>query len=157
MNGVNSARLAEVLNFFPPYRLAEFVLGMLAAAAVRRGSPTTNVPVALAVFLVVAAVPVLDPPWARDQWTIPIFAMPGFLLLITAGARASLERRQSVLHSRALVTLGTWSFALYMTHQLLYRSLRGDLPTVAFASSRVDRTPLPLEVRSILRSCTQTR
>jgi peptidoglycan/LPS O-acetylase OafA/YrhL len=108
----------------PYYRVAEFVMGMLLAGAMRRGwRPPLSQRAALA--LVVAA-------WIACQVAVVgrqglnthrvpyiladlVLLLP-VLALIAAAAQADLGRQQRALTKPAFVKLGQWSFALYLLH-----------------------------------------
>lgn len=115
----------ELLVFVsPPGRVAEFALGMVVAAAIRRGW-RCPVPVWAATMLTAAGFWALwycqthDQPYlpggraedAMNQITAPLFA-----LLIAAVASRDLRARWMVLRSRPLVVLGKWSYAFYLVH-----------------------------------------
>jgi len=100
-----------LLYFFPPSRFMEFVLGVLLAFEVRDGT-VPRVDLRLASLLALGA-------YAADSWAPAAFepvavTLVPFALLIVAAAQADVSGRPSVWRSRPLVTLGLWSFALYM-------------------------------------------
>lgn len=101
------------LYFFPSVRLVEFVLGMLLALDVSEGRlPRVSLigasALALGAYAAVSWVPASMQPVATT--VVP------YSLLIVAAAQADVARRRTWLSSRAMVRLGTWSFALYMVH-----------------------------------------
>ncbi len=119
---------AEWIFFVNPlYRLGEFVLGIVAAAAVRAGwRPRTplSLPVvgALATTGAVAWMQVtLGLRVARPSFALLL--LPWFVLIIAAAASRDVAQRRGLLRARALVFLGESSFALYMTHQLVQRTV----------------------------------
>ena len=112
---------------FPPYRLLEFILGMLLAQAVVLGlkvrSPRSASLVALAALAAVA--------FACTEYTVstgqyldrPFVALaviPWLAVLLLAAATQDLRQTSSWLRSALLVGLGESSFALYLVHKPLY-------------------------------------
>lgn len=112
---------------FPPYRLLEFILGMLLARAVVLGLklrwPRSTTMMALAGLGLVA--------FACTEYTVstgqyldrPFVALaviPWLAVLLLAGATQDLRRVSSWLRSGLLVALGESSFALYLVHKPLY-------------------------------------
>lgn len=108
-------------TYAPVARLWEFLLGMVAAAAMRRGarSPLT---VRWAAALLGAGLLVLwlcrDQAWRSfigydvlSQVTAPLYA-----LLVMALAARDLAGGRSWLRSRPMVRLGEWSYAFYLLH-----------------------------------------
>ncbi|GAA1469902.1 hypothetical protein GCM10017607_11320 [Microbacterium thalassium] len=104
---------------FPIPRLTEFVLGVCAAVAVRRGVP--RIPLWAATLGAISA-------WQGAAWlpgTIgwgPAVAVP-FVVLIVAAAQADIAQESSVFRNRWIVRLGEWSFAFYLIHQMVIRTL----------------------------------
>jgi peptidoglycan/LPS O-acetylase OafA/YrhL len=110
----------------PPFRLAEFALGMLLAAEVREGGlaglRVWHAVAALGVALALKArVPLL---WGQAVTLLPLAA------LIAALAIRDRDGRPTALAHPALVRLGEWSFAFYLLHQLVIRAavLTGATP-----------------------------
>jgi peptidoglycan/LPS O-acetylase OafA/YrhL len=103
---------------FPLYRLAEFVLGMVAAAALLRGwRPKLNLWAALATVPAVALLLVYGTRkgWWPDLWSQQALLLPCVLVVIAAALR-DMSGRGSFLSSRPLVVLGRWSYAFYLVH-----------------------------------------
>lgn len=97
----------------PPVRLAEFVLGMLLALAVRRGTlPRVPVPAAAAACL--AAFAVVDLVHST-RYLVLVPELPMAALIVALAGR---ELRGGVRPMRRPwpVRLGQWSFALYLAH-----------------------------------------
>ncbi|MCK2221111.1 acyltransferase [Actinomadura sp. ATCC 31491] len=105
---------------FPPARLPEFVLGVVIALLLKRGS-WRGPNVAVSLLLCVAG-------WALN------YNLPGYLhfqagmvipwmFLIAALVRADLEGRWSPLRSRTMVWLGEVSFSFYACHLLAQEQL----------------------------------
>ncbi|MFE2018305.1 acyltransferase family protein [Streptomyces sp. NPDC059499] len=122
------------LDYFPPTRTLQFVLGVVAGLAVKRGwRPPVGLPAAI--VLVVAGHMALVP-WSRavpdSLWYSPysashLLSAPLFALLVTAAATADLEGRRTGLSSPWMVRLGHWSFAWYLFHEIVIRALLGWL------------------------------
>ena len=109
-----------VIYYFPPVRLLEFVLGMVLALEVSRGR-MPHLPL-LPVVAVNLAVYFVDG-WASLAVSPVAVTLIPFALLIVAAAQSDVARRPSLLRSRALVTLGVWSFAFYLAHFPLMTAL----------------------------------
>jgi peptidoglycan/LPS O-acetylase OafA/YrhL len=109
------------LYMSPWSHLPEFLLGMIAALEVRDGLrvPLSLAAVAMAIgcwFLWHSGVEV-------DQFVFPMpngFVMIPFVLTVAAFAGADLRGWRTGFNSRLLVRLGTWSYALYLVHFLVY-------------------------------------
>jgi len=113
---------------FPPFRLLEFVGGVVLALLYREGLLRIPVPVAAVVMACAMALATAVHHALRESLEIfppqdiaSLALLPGVLALIPAMAAGELAGRSSWLASPALVALGKWSFALYMTHQLVLR------------------------------------
>ncbi|MGC9668564.1 acyltransferase family protein [Planosporangium sp. 12N6] len=119
---------------FPPYRLVEFLLGMVAAAALRQGwRPRINLWFALG--LVPVGVLVL---WqgAEHGWWQPLWSEQGltpvFAVVVVAAALRDLNGQSSFLRSRPMVSLGAWSYAFYLVHlSVLYWFTKHVMPAGA--------------------------
>ncbi|MEV7299769.1 acyltransferase family protein [Streptomyces clavifer] len=122
------------LDYFPPTRTLQFVLGVTAGLAVKRG---WRPPVGLAtsVALVVAWHVALIP-WSRavpdSLWYSPysashLLSAPLFALLVAAAATADLEGRRTGLSGPWMIRLGHWSFAWYLFHEIVIRALLGGI------------------------------
>jgi peptidoglycan/LPS O-acetylase OafA/YrhL len=113
-----------ILGYYAPVaRVHEFLLGMVTAAAVRKG--WRGISVRSSVVLLTVAFFVLwlfrDASWrialpydAQTQVTLPLFA-----LLIAAYAVRDIDGGRSWLRSRVMLRLGEWSFAFYLFHFLV--------------------------------------
>ena len=104
-------------SVFPVARLPEFVLGVVAACAVRRGwRPPLGLGTVVALTAAALVLVVLVPAGpAQAACTVVPFA-----LLVPALALADVDGRRTGLRSAWLVRLGEWSFALYLCHQILF-------------------------------------
>jgi peptidoglycan/LPS O-acetylase OafA/YrhL len=123
-----------LLWVFPPYRLAEFLLGVTAAVAFRRGflrwrlAPAATV-AALLYVIATAVHAYLETKQAPvPQEIASLVILPGVLLLIPAAAAADVSGSTGVLSGRVMVRLGEWSFALYLVHQLVIRVVELYIP-----------------------------
>lgn len=158
---------------FPPYRLGEFVIGVILALLMRRGwAPAKRVlglAVVAGVALVVAIlVADLFRPGGRDQFAL--LATPAVVVLLYVVVSAESARDRWWLTSRPLRRLGEWSFALYLVHALVIRligamlgqSEAGYLPfgwamvaclvSVALSAALCEGVEKPLERRLRSRS-----
>jgi peptidoglycan/LPS O-acetylase OafA/YrhL len=107
----------------PPARLHEFLLGVVTAAALRKGwrSP---VPVSVVIGLLVAAFGVLlyfdDASWRSSTIVDALdpVCMPLIALLIASIATRELSGRRTWLSSRPMVAFGNWSYAFFLFHYL---------------------------------------
>lgn len=122
----NAAIVSSYTN--PLYRLGEFVLGILVAAAFRVGwRPRIRLRAALVAaagwYAVVAAVNALLADRAGLA-TLPyglldLVFLPASLVLVVAAASADLTGARFGLRGRAHVALGEWSFAMYLLQMLV--------------------------------------
>lgn len=136
----------ELLVFVsPPGRIAEFALGMVVAAAIRRGW-RCPVPAWTAVALTAGGVWALWYCHTHVQPYLPTLIVDGhrvsradqamnqimgplYALLIAAVASRDLRGRWMLLRSRPLVALGKWSYAFYLVHAtVLYWLVQNRLP-----------------------------
>ncbi|MGI5519954.1 acyltransferase family protein [Micromonospora sp. CA-259024] len=111
-----------VLGVYSPIaRLWEFLLGVVAAAAMRKGwRPRLSVSAAVAVLTAGLAVLWL----LRDETfrvavpfdVLPQVTAPLYALVVIAVASRDLSGHRSWLGSRPLVKLGEWSYAFYLLH-----------------------------------------
>ncbi|WP_051967627.1 acyltransferase family protein [Kitasatospora mediocidica] len=117
-----------LLDYLPLSRTPQFVLGVLAGLAVRRG----RLPRLRARWWAAALVGwhLLLVPWSQaagdDRWYGPYSAAqlgPAVLFagLITAVAQRDLARAPGLLGSRWAVRLGHWSYAWYLVQEIVLR------------------------------------
>ncbi|MET7364681.1 acyltransferase [Streptomyces sp. NPDC005566] len=118
------------LDYFPLTRSLQFVLGVVAGLAVKRGwcPPIRLIPaVALVVCWHLALVPwhhaVPDAQWYSPYAASQLLSAPLFAALICAAARADQEGRPTGLGGRWSIRLGHWSFAWYLVHEIVIRLL----------------------------------
>ncbi|WP_435809246.1 acyltransferase family protein [Streptomyces longwoodensis] len=117
------------LDYLPLSRSLQFVLGVLAGLALKRGW-RPRIGQWPAVALVVAWHLVLVPwhhavpdavwygPYTASQW----LSAPLYAALICAAARADLDGRRTGLTGGWMIRLGHWSFAWYLVHEIVIRA-----------------------------------
>jgi peptidoglycan/LPS O-acetylase OafA/YrhL len=111
----------------PLLRVYEFAIGVALALAVRRGWRPAVSPLVAFIVLMAGVVGVSIPGHALPSYVGGLFALPGIVLLIGSCATRELGGApMRILTHRFMVRLGVWSFALYLTHQLLLRTLVAD-------------------------------
>ncbi|MFF3905056.1 acyltransferase family protein [Streptomyces sp. NPDC001848] len=108
-------------TYSPIARVWEFLLGVVAAAAVRKGwrSPLGTGAASILLAAGLFALWLLrDETWrafvvydALGQVTAPLYA-----LVVVAVAQRDLSGRSSWLSSRPMISLGEWSYAFYLIH-----------------------------------------
>lgn len=142
--------VGDIFYSNPLYRLWEFVLGIVLAVALKNGwrAPIGLRTVAGLSVVAFAGVTALNigltnkfgplagvPVHSFPPYFASLVMTPCFVLLIAAAARSDIEGRATHLGSRAMVSLGYWSFALYISHLLLVDMLKllipSDLPWFA--------------------------
>lgn len=125
------AVVSYLLGWLPLYRLGEFALGICLALLIKRGwSPRFSLVQAVGVTgLLYAALLATSAVTYGKLGSVPVTyadltLMPGFLAMIAAAATTDLNGKDSSLSSTTIVRLGRWSFALYLVHELVIRSVR---------------------------------
>ncbi|MFF3202347.1 acyltransferase family protein [Streptomyces sp. NPDC002962] len=129
LSGLSPTTRSWALDYLPLTRALQFVLGVVAGLALKRGW-RPPVPLWAAVGLVVGWHLALIPwshavpdalwysPYTASQWlSAPIFAA-----LICAAARADLDGRRTGLGGARMIRLGHWSFAWYLIHEIVIRA-----------------------------------
>lgn len=106
----------------PLYRALEFVLGILLAAAVREGRFRTKIPVAVPMAIAAVAYVALSA-FGRHLpiGVVNASAIPFIVAILICAASADLDDRTNLWSTKTLVRLGTWSYALYLTHYMIVR------------------------------------
>ncbi|MFI6639733.1 acyltransferase family protein [Streptomyces sp. NPDC050504] len=129
LSGLSPADRSWALDYLPLTRSLQFVLGVVAGLAVKRGW-RPPVPLWAAVALVagwhLALIPWSDAvpdalwysPYTASQW----LSAPLFAALICAAARADLDGRRTGLGGAWAIKLGHWSFAWYLVHEIVLRA-----------------------------------
>ncbi|WP_395398573.1 acyltransferase family protein [Arthrobacter sp. UC242_113] len=112
---------------FPAFRVAEFIVGVCLAIAMRNGwkprfGVGTGAAAAIGSVLILEVVDGVAP-WHTAGPLAGALCIPGFALLIAAYAdRDRCGGRPTFASSSAMVKLGEWSFALYLVHELVLRT-----------------------------------
>jgi peptidoglycan/LPS O-acetylase OafA/YrhL len=119
-----------LLYVAPVYRVGEFVLGVLLAAALRRG---IRLPIGLIPAVILLGGwflffynggPHLPAWWQVFVSEVNYALLPALYGLVIAGAaQLDLADSPSPLRSRVMITLGQWSYALYLTHATIIYAL----------------------------------
>lgn len=125
---VRSGSLAHGFELHPVYRFGEFLLGICAALVMRRGwRPRWN-PVVVCGLLVAdyAVAATLLRMAVGHHWSIEgarflasLVFLPGVVIAIVGLASADLRGKRTPVSNAVTVTLGEWSYAMYLTHILL--------------------------------------
>ncbi|MEU9359107.1 acyltransferase [Streptomyces sp. NPDC048301] len=122
------------IDYFPPTRTIQFVLGVVTGLALKRGwRPPVGLPVAIALAVAahIALVPwhraVPDGLWYGPYSASQLLTAPLFALLVAAAATADLEGRRTGLGGPWMIRLGHWSFAWYLFHEIVIRAYLGHL------------------------------
>lgn len=124
---VSSDTYVWLFFYLPGYRFGEFLIGMLLARAVTLGLRFRH---PSAGYLLGWAAVAAWGLWATAQAVhghavarpfAALTAVPGFAILLIAGASADLSGRSRLMSSRLGVWLGEWSFALYLVHDVAAR------------------------------------
>ncbi|MFE2582035.1 acyltransferase family protein [Streptomyces sp. NPDC059378] len=129
LSGLPPVTRAWALDYLPLTRSLQFVLGVVAGLALKRGwRPRLPLPVAVALVVGwhLALIPWSDAvpdslwysPYTASQW----LSAPVFAALICSAARADLEGRRTGLGGPWMIRLGHWSFAWYLLHEIVIRS-----------------------------------
>ncbi|MEU3620199.1 acyltransferase [Streptomyces sp. NPDC006872] len=129
LSGFSPTTRSWALDYLPLTRSLQFVLGVVAGLALKRGW-RPPVPLWAAAGLVIGWHLALIPwshavpdalwysPYTASQWlSAPIFAA-----LICAAARADLDGRRTGLGGAWMIRLGHWSFAWYLIHEIVIRA-----------------------------------
>lgn len=129
LSGLSPTTRAWALDYLPLTRSLQFVLGVLAGLALKRGW-RPRLPLPVAVGLVIAWHLALIPwsnavpdslwysPYSASQW----LSAPVFAALIVSAARADLDGRRTGLGGPWMIRLGHWSFAWYLIHEIVIRA-----------------------------------
>jgi peptidoglycan/LPS O-acetylase OafA/YrhL len=159
-----ASRHADWLFFInPTFRIGEFVLGIILGSLFRSGwRPTLSLPTAVCGTAVTAGLLA----WLQvahgvhtPRPYVAALLLPWFGLVIATAAGNDAAGRASVLRARSLVFLGEASFALYLTHQLVQRTVDWERVTsgreVASASAFGLYLVVALVVASLTHLCVE--
>lgn len=106
-------------NYLPPVRMLEFVIGICLALYVQDGVRLQGriYHVAAAAMLALAVGALLP-----SKFGLNVITLAPFALLILAAASEDLDGGRVAIWLRSpwLVSLGAWSFGLYLLHQMLF-------------------------------------
>ncbi|MEA2844325.1 MAG: hypothetical protein QOJ69_1996, partial [Actinomycetota bacterium] len=112
------------IYIFPVTRLAEFVIGMLVALAVRNRE---DAPLGLLQIAGIAALAYVAAGFVPTYLLWTAVTVVPFALLIWAVAVHDLSGRPSWLSTPLLIRLGEWSFAFYLVHTFALSTVNGRL------------------------------
>lgn len=106
---------------FPPFRLYEFIAGMLMARLLQAGvkinlSLSTSTGLVLLSYIATYFVPF--------QYSLNVVTFIPLCLLIAVGAQNDLEGKKSILNARLTIWLGEVSFGIYMIHYIVLISAK---------------------------------
>jgi peptidoglycan/LPS O-acetylase OafA/YrhL len=107
-----------VIYVLPLQRLAEFILGIGLAQAMRAGR---RMPIRLPAALALAAVAYLAVDVAPVSFSYVAVTVVPLLILIGAAAQSDLDRAPSLLRHPVLIRLGEWSYSFYLVHLVVLR------------------------------------
>ncbi|MEU5247331.1 acyltransferase [Streptomyces asoensis] len=126
--GASPTTRTWALDYLPLTRSLQFVLGVVAGLALKRGwRPPVSLPVAVGLVVAwhLALIPwsdaVPDAVWYSPYSASQLFSAPLFAALICAAARADLDGRRTGLGGTWMIRLGHWSFAWYLLHEIVIR------------------------------------
>jgi peptidoglycan/LPS O-acetylase OafA/YrhL len=139
---VSAATYTWLFYYLPGYRIGEFIIGMLLARAVQLGLRFRRASVGYVLGWVWVAAWVVFTTWYSRAHHDPVarpfatmLVLPGFVLLVAAGASADLAGRTRLMGAWLPVKLGEWSFALYLVQDgiisVLTRHLTLSKPELA--------------------------
>lgn len=130
------------LYIFPPYRLIGFIAGCCAARLMILGFRWNCSPLVATIyagFMYGALLAVQSLIGSIGHGIEDAVLLPFILALLVAAASSDVRGGHRVLANRRLVALGTWSFALYITHWLF-------LQVAVFAMPDIAAAPVPVRV-----------
>ncbi|WP_422935827.1 acyltransferase family protein [Sinomonas sp. P47F7] len=107
---------------FPPYRLAEFVIGVALALLLKAGhvpSRTIQFAAAAATTTGLMLALIADLLHVTPWWAIEALVLPAVVVLIWTSARRELSGDGRLLTHPRMVALGERSFSFYMVHYLV--------------------------------------
>ncbi|MCH6472151.1 acyltransferase family protein [Sinomonas terrae] len=123
LGGGNDGWAAHFLTYdFPPYRMAEFVIGVALALLLKAGhapSRTSQLTAAAVTTAGIALTLLADLSHLTLWWASEALILPAIIVLVWATARRELEGRSCLLTHPRIVRLGDRSFSFYMVHYLV--------------------------------------
>ncbi len=123
--GQRSETWELVASVNPVVRFSEFLLGVIAAMALREGwRPSVSLwHAGLVLGLLIAVTRVVEAPYPLPNQLLA----PAFLIVILAATRADLDGGRGVLTRRWFIRAGEASYAFYLVHELVIINLRSWL------------------------------
>jgi peptidoglycan/LPS O-acetylase OafA/YrhL len=109
-----------VIYVFPLQRLAEFVLGIGLARAMRGG---WRMPITLPVAAAIALVAYLLVDIAPVSFGYVAVTVVPLLILVGSAAQTDIDRTPSFARHPALIRLGEWSYSFYLVHLIVIRTV----------------------------------
>ncbi|SHI25868.1 acyltransferase family protein [Streptomyces sp. 3214.6] len=129
LSGLSPTDRTWALDYLPLTRFLQFVLGVVAGLALKRGwRPPVSLPVAIGLVvgwhlvLIPWSNRVPDALWYSPYSASQLLSAPLFAALICAAARADLDGRRTGLGGAWMIRLGHWSFAWYLIHEVVIRA-----------------------------------
>ncbi|CAL9461262.1 hypothetical protein SUDANB132_02637 [Streptomyces sp. enrichment culture] len=151
---------AWALDYLPLTRTLQFLLGVVAGLAVKRGwrPPVSLWPaVALVIGWHAALIPwsgaVPDSLWYSPYSASQLLSAPLFALLVAAAAVADVEGRATGLGGPWAIRLGHWSFAWYLIHEIVIRFCLAEYSRPESVSSTALLWALVIAVSLLLSAC----
>lgn len=121
-------RLEYLLYTMPAYRIGEFIIGICLALIIQSGwrarftiFHATLATGAAYAALMISVSSVFPQPEVLPHFVADLWLLPGFVMILLAGATGDLRGDEGWIRSTWSVRLGLWSFALYMVHELVIR------------------------------------
>jgi peptidoglycan/LPS O-acetylase OafA/YrhL len=140
------------MSYFPPSRLIDFAIGMLAAVAVVQGLRLRHPTVVECVSIALPCAIIAASPAIPESLRFALALMPGWALLVVAFS-AQRGRISHILSHPAAVYLGEISFAFYLVHHTAIEAVTvrlGSTPGAVFVA-----LALSLSISSVLFACVE--
>lgn len=148
--------IGYTLYFFPPYRLAEFTIGILIGVAVLRGWRTrrslraASATAGAALAVLTALLWIWDHP--SKMPLASLMMIPFFALVVGAAATTDVIGKTSWLQHPALVRLGRASFALYLVHFSVIELTEKFLPGIPVPAAALVAVGCSILLADVLHS-----
>ena len=121
--------LNGLIYIFPISRLPEFVIGVCLAVLMQRGwRPPLNLTAAATLAALTTLVGYF--PGVPDRYSFVAITVIPYALLISAACASDIDGG-SFLSPKVLIRAGEWSFALFMTHQLVVKVYGWLVPSLS--------------------------